>query len=93
MGSIRFLQTTEFEPAPTGTIIHMRMAAPGTRKERVVLKLGARMLAKGLREANARLVEQLDAELERRGRDATNEPDLPRPRPDSVLTGLASESA
>jgi Protein of unknown function (DUF2652)/Polyketide cyclase / dehydrase and lipid transport len=85
LGPVRFLQTTEFEPTASGTILHMRIAAPETRKERAILKLMARMLDKGMRVANARLTEQLDAEIERRSRDAVEEPDLPRPRPNGVL--------
>jgi hypothetical protein len=88
MGAIRFLQTTEFEPTPSGTIVHMRIAAPATLRERIVLRLGARTLESGLRQANARLIEQLNAELERRGRDAAEEPEVPQPRPDGVLAGL-----
>lgn len=92
IGSVRFLQTTEFEPTPDGTILHMRVAAPETRKERVIVKLMARMLDRGMRVANARLREQLDAELERRDRDAPAEPDLPQPRPSGLLAGLPSGS-
>jgi hypothetical protein len=90
IGPVRFLQTTELEPTPSGTILHMRMAAPETRKGRLVLKLMSRTLDRGLRVANARLAEQLDAEFERRGRDASEEPDVPRPRPDGLLADLSS---
>jgi hypothetical protein len=48
------------------------------------------MLKRALRDANARLVEQLDAELRLRGQDAPDEPDLPQPRPDGVLAGVSS---
>jgi hypothetical protein len=92
IGPIRFLQTTEFEPTPGGTILHMRIAAPRTLKERSILKLMAPMLEKGMRVANARLEEQLDAELERRDRDAPVEPDLPQPRPNGLLAGLSPGS-
>jgi hypothetical protein len=92
IGPVRFLQTTEFEPTSSGTVLRMRMAAPETRKGRLALKLMSRMLDKGLRVANARLAEQLDAEFERRGRDAPEEPDVPRPRPDGWFAGLPSSS-
>jgi hypothetical protein len=88
MGPIRFLQTTEFEPTPDGTIVHMRIAAPATVKERLALRLGARTLESGLRQGHARLIEQLDAELERRARDGAGEPELPVARADGVLAGL-----
>jgi hypothetical protein len=92
MGPIRFLQTTEFEPTPSGTIIHMRMARPATLKERLILRLAAPMLRKGLREASALLVEQLDAELARLARGAAQEPEVPRRRADGVLAGLPPTS-
>jgi hypothetical protein len=92
IGPIRFVQTTEFEPTPGGTIIQMRIAAPKTRKERVILRLMTPMLKKGLSVANARLTEQLDAELERRDRGAPEQPDLPHPPPTGLLAGLSSGS-
>ncbi len=90
MGHIRFLATTEFEPTPSGTIIHMRMAAPQTRKERVLARLARPILERGLRVSRDRLVEQLGAELARRGRDAPDEPDLPPARTDGVLARVES---
>jgi hypothetical protein len=92
MGPVRFLQTTEFEPTPGGTIVHMRAAPPETLKERVVLKLAMRMFAAGFRAAEAALAEQIDMELERRDRDAIEEPALPGPRPDGVLAAMSSGS-
>ncbi len=92
LGHIRFLATTEFEPTPTGTIIRMRMAAPQTRRERVLARLARPMLERGLRVSRDRLVEQLGAELELRGRDALDEPDLPPARMEGVLARLESAS-
>jgi hypothetical protein len=92
LGPLSFLQTTELEPTPDGTILHMRMAAPETRKGRLMLKLAAGMFQKGLREASARLADELEAERERRNRDAGEEPDLPPRRPDGLLAGLSSGS-
>ncbi len=45
-----------------------------------------------LRTSSTRLIEQLDEELERRDRDATQEPVLPRARPDGPVAGLPSAS-
>jgi hypothetical protein len=86
------MATTEFEPTPSGTIIHMRMAAPETRKERVLARLARPMLERGLRVSKERLVEQLGAELDRRGRDAIDEPDLPPAWTDGVLARVESGS-
>ncbi len=36
MGPIRFLTTTEVEPTATGSIVHMRFAAPTTAKEKKI---------------------------------------------------------
>jgi hypothetical protein len=91
LGMIRFLQTTEFEPTPSGTVIHMRMAAPKSRKELITMKAARPMLEAGLRIARASLVAQLDAELERRTRGDVAEPDLPRSRPDGVLAEFGTQ--
>ena len=89
LGTIRFLQTTEFEPTPDGTIIHMRSAPPAALKGRVLARLALRMFESGFRAAAAAFEEQIDAELERRDRDAPEEPDLPQPRADGVLARVA----
>jgi hypothetical protein len=85
VGPVSFLQTTELEPTPDGTILHLRISAPGTLKERTVLRLMRGMLDKGIRAANAALLEQFEAEIAQRGLDVVEEPALPRPRPDGVL--------
>jgi hypothetical protein len=82
MGPVRFLATTEFEPTPGGTILHLRFAAPKTPKERAIMEQMASWMEEALRTSTTHLTEQLDEELERRGRDATDEPTLPRARPD-----------
>jgi Protein of unknown function (DUF2652)/Polyketide cyclase / dehydrase and lipid transport len=88
MGPFRFVATTEFEPTPGGTIIHQRFAAPKTPKEPAIME----QIASSMEQALIRLIEQLNEELERRGRDATEEPALPRARPDGPVAGLLSAS-
>jgi Protein of unknown function (DUF2652)/Polyketide cyclase / dehydrase and lipid transport len=88
MGPVRFVATTELEPTPGGTILHNRFAAPKTSKERAMME----QIASSMEEALILLIEQLDEELERRGRDATQEPALPRARPDGPVAGLSSAS-
>ena len=78
MGALHFLQTTEFEPTATGTTLHLRIAPPATRKERVIAKLMMPMLDRSLRTSDARLVEQLEAALDGRARDAAKEPRVPQ---------------
>jgi Polyketide cyclase / dehydrase and lipid transport len=92
MGPVRFVATTEFEPTPGGTILHQRFAAPKTPKERAIMDQMASWLEEAVRTSTTRLTEQLDEELERRGRDATQEPALPRARPDGPVAGLSSVS-
>jgi hypothetical protein len=89
-GPVRFLATTEFEPTATGTILHQRFAAPKTPKERALMEQIASWMEEALRASTARLAEQLEQEVARRERDATEEPVLPRARPDGPLRGLSS---
>ena len=89
---LRYLETTEFEPTPDGTILHQRFAAPKTPKERAIMEQIASWMEEVLRTSSTRLIEQLDEELERRDRDATQEPVLPRARPDGPVAGLPSAS-
>jgi hypothetical protein len=92
MGPVHFLATTEFEPTAGGTILHQRFAAPNTPKERAIMDQLASWMEEALRTSTIKLTEQLDEELERRGRDATEEPALPRARPDGPVAGLSSVS-
>lgn len=92
MGVIRLLETTEFEPTPDGTIIRWRWAAPKTARERVLLGKMESFIDQAMTTSAALLTEQLDAELERRQLEADEEPDLPTPRPDGPLAGVAPAS-
>jgi hypothetical protein len=89
MGPVRFLATTQFEPTPGGTILHQRFAAPKTPKERTIMEHLTPLIDEALRKSTTLLTEQLDEELERRRRDATEEPALPRVRPDGPLAGVS----
>jgi hypothetical protein len=82
MGLIRFRTTTELEPAPGGTMLHQRIAAPKTPKERAIMEQVLPSIAEAVRTSTIHLTELLDEELERRGRDGVEEPPLPRARPD-----------
>ncbi len=92
MGAIHMIDTTEFEPTATGTLIHMRMAAPTDAKERAIAEGMKSFLDEAIRTSVASLTAQLDVELARHERDAGAEPDLPEPRPDGVLAGLSAGS-
>ena len=52
----------------------------------------ASRLEESLQASATQLTEQLGEELERRGRDATEEPALPQAQPDGPLAGLSPGS-
>jgi hypothetical protein len=60
-GPIRLLHTIELEPVPEGTIVHLRFAPPGTKRERDVAAPIATAYEAALRAAAPALVEQLEA--------------------------------
>jgi hypothetical protein len=59
-----------------------RFAAPKMPKERAIMEQMLPWIAEAVRTSTTHLTELLDEEFERRGRDAIEEPPLPRPRPD-----------
>jgi hypothetical protein len=67
IGRVRFIQTMEFEPTPSGTIVHLRIAASESLRERVMQKVMAPLLVKAMQVSNGRLIEELDAEMARLG--------------------------
>lgn len=91
-GSIRFLETMEFEPTPAGTVLHYRFGAPRTPKERAVMDQLTSWLEDALQTSATHLTEQLDEELERRRANATEEPALPQAQPDGPLASLTPDS-
>lgn len=91
MGELHFLQTTELEPTSGGTVLHLRMGPPKTRRERVVARLMTPVLERALRTSAVRLTAQLDAELERRSSDIGGEPALPQASRDGASGGGTSD--
>jgi hypothetical protein len=80
-GPISFIETTELEPTSTGTLVHHRFAAPATPEEEAVLDQMKPWLDEALRTSTALLTQQLAAELEGAGPDATGEPARPHAGP------------
>lgn len=74
---VRFLHTIEFEPAPDGTIIHYRFAAPETPEELELAQDIAPAYGEALEAAMPSLIEQLEAEYAARTADRSPEPELP----------------
>jgi uncharacterized protein YndB with AHSA1/START domain len=75
-GPVKILHTMEFEPTTTGTVIHLRFAAPRTKREKALLATGP-SYEEALRSRVPDLVAQLEARFAglEAGREA--EPELP----------------
>jgi len=83
------LHTIELEPSTTGTTVHLRFAAPKTKREKGLMEHIGPAYGDALRSGIPSLIAQLDAELAARDADRGPEPELARPRPDGPLSGLA----
>jgi len=87
-GPVKMLHTIELEPVTTGTLIHIRFAAPKTRREKALLEHIGPAYGQALQSSFPSLIAQLDAELAARDADRGPEPELIRPRPGGPLAGL-----
>ena len=91
-GPVRMIETIELEPTATGTIVHFRYGPPRTAKERAIVSALEPMYREIFAARMTRLVEQLDAEMAARSAEQAEEPELPAPRADGVLAGLAPDA-
>jgi hypothetical protein len=87
-GPLRVLHTIELEPTTTGTTIHMRFAAPKTKRELPLMEVIGPAYGQALEANCPSLVAQLDAALAAREADRAPEPELAMPKPDGPLSGL-----
>jgi uncharacterized protein YndB with AHSA1/START domain len=87
-GPIKMLTTLELEPTVDGTIVHFRFAAPRTAKEKAILEQMAPAFEELFRQSHQNLISQLNAELEARNADRGEEPELPKAKPDGILSDL-----
>jgi hypothetical protein len=88
-GPVKVLHTIEFEPVTSGTIIHMRFAAPKTRREKVLMTEHiAPAYGAALRSGIPTLLTLLDAEIAAHDADRGPEPELAKPSQDGPLSGL-----
>jgi Protein of unknown function (DUF2652)/Polyketide cyclase / dehydrase and lipid transport len=87
-GPLRVLHTVEFEPVRTGTTIHMRYAAPKSKREKPLMDVIGPAYGAALQASFPSLIAQLDAELAAHDADQSSEPGLSPPRPDGPLAGL-----
>ena len=87
-GPVKVLHTIELEPVTSGTIIHLRFAAPKTRREKALMEHIGPAYGAALESGIPTLVALLEAELAARDADRGPEPELAQPRPDGPLSGL-----
>ncbi len=87
-GPVKVLHTIEFEPGTEGTTVHMRFAAPRTKREKDLMGHIGPAYAAALEANVPSLLAQLDAALADRGAGRDPEPDLVKPRADGVLSGI-----
>jgi uncharacterized protein YndB with AHSA1/START domain len=88
-GPVTFLNTLELEPTTDGTIVHMRFAPPETEREQQVLAGMAPMFAAIFEADRAALRGLLEGAMAERAAARGEEPDVPAPRPDGLLSELA----
>ncbi|MBI2777959.1 MAG: DUF2652 domain-containing protein [Chloroflexi bacterium] len=87
-GPVKVLHTIELEPTAAGTTVHLRFAAPKSRREKVLMQEIGPAYGAALRSGVPALIAQLDAALAAREADRGPEPELAMPRPDGPLSGL-----
>jgi len=87
-GPVKVLHTIELEPVSSGTIIHLRYAAPKTRREKALMEHIGPGYGAALESGIPTLLALLDAELAAREADRGPEPELVRPSPEGPLAGL-----
>jgi hypothetical protein len=80
-GPLRVLHTIELEPTTTGTTIHMRFAAPKTKRELPLMEVIGPAYGQALEANCPSLVAQLAAALAAREADRTPAPELAMPKP------------
>ena len=84
------LHTIELEPTTTGTLIHLRFAAPKTKREMALMEHIGPAYGAALQSGIPSLIVQLEAALAARGSgaDAGPEPELPKRSEGGPLFGL-----
>jgi len=87
-GQVKLLHTIELEPHATGTTIHMRFAAPRTKREKAAMDHIGPAYGDALRSGIPSLLAQLDAALAARDADRGPEPELKTAKLDGPLAGI-----
>ena len=89
-GPVKVLHTIELEPVPSGTVIHLRFAAPKTKREKAQMAHIGPAYGAALQSGFPALLAQLDAAYAAREAGRGPEPELAVPRPSGPLAGLAA---
>ncbi len=87
-GPVRALHTIELEPTPAGTLVHIRFAAPATKREQAAMAEIGPAYGAALRAHIPGLLAGLDARLAECAAEGDGEPQLPAPKADGILAGL-----
>jgi uncharacterized protein YndB with AHSA1/START domain len=87
-GPVKVLHTIELEPTAAGITIHLRFAAPKTRREKALMEHIGPAYGAALASSLPGLVAQLEERYAAAVVDAGLEPELTTPRPDGPLAGL-----
>jgi len=87
-GPVKVLHTIELEPVPSGTIIHLRFAAPKTKREKELMEHIGPAYGAALQSGFPTLIALLDAEVAAREAGRMPEPELALPRPEGPLADL-----
>jgi uncharacterized protein YndB with AHSA1/START domain len=87
-GPLRVLHTIELQPTTTGTTIHMRYAAPKTKREMPLMAVIGPAYGQALEANCPSLAAQLAAAFAAREAAGAPEPELATPNPDGPLSGL-----
>jgi uncharacterized protein YndB with AHSA1/START domain len=87
-GPVKVLHTIELEPVPAGTIIHLRFAAPKTKREQALMAHIGPAYGAALVSGIPTLVGLLEEELAAREANRAPEPQLATPKPNGPLAGL-----
>jgi hypothetical protein len=87
-GPLRVLHTIELEPTTTGTTIHMRFAAPKTKREMPLMEVIGPAYGQALEANCPSLAAQLAAAFAAREAGHAPEPDLAMVKPGGPLSGL-----
>ncbi len=87
-GPVKSLHTIEFEPTAGGTTIHIRFAAPKTKREQAEMAVIGPAYGQLLADSIPTLLAQLEAEVARREAGGGPEPALALPNPNGPLAGI-----